>query len=179
MMSSLLSAMSKSFIRWVPAILSLDGAACLETWKLKMNSESWTWDVNFNRELGMMNKKRERETWWPLSTFVVLRGPGWCCKTRVQGKAVYAACHHGWPVCQLVFCTWPYCESSLARRWVPRHIQLSVSTYTREELKAYKSLDGYNFLIQGWVNNVQIISLGGITQVSFITSLQLSNIPKG
>ena len=34
----------------------------------------------------------------------------------------------------------------------------SVSTYTKEEPKAYKSLDGYNFFVQGWVSNIQILS---------------------
>ena len=34
------------------------------------------------------------------------------------------------------------------------------SPYTKEELKAYTSLDGYNFSIQGWVSNIRILSLG-------------------
>ena len=37
----------------------------------------------------------------------------------------------------------------------------SVSTYTREQLKAYKSLDGYNFFVQGWVSNIQCLTTAG------------------
>jgi len=34
------------------------------------------------------------------------------------------------------------------------------SPYTKEELKAYTSLDRYNFNIQGWVSNIRILKLG-------------------
>ena len=37
------------------------------------------------------------------------------------------------------------------------------SPYTKEELKAYTSLDGYNFSIQGWVSNIRILSLGEVS----------------
>ena len=40
---------------------------------------------------------------------------------------------------------------------------LWVSPYTKEELKAYTSLDGYNFSIQGWVSNIRILSLGEVS----------------
>ena len=33
----------------------------------------------------------------------------------------------------------------------------SVSPYTMEELKAYKSMDGYNYFIQGWVGNIDVL----------------------
>jgi len=37
------------------------------------------------------------------------------------------------------------------------------SLYTKEELKAYTSLDEYNFSIQGWVSNIRILSLGEVS----------------
>ena len=37
-------------------------------------------------------------------------------------------------------------------------IQIS-SLYTGESLRAYKSLDGYNFCINGWVSNVSVLSI--------------------
>ena len=33
----------------------------------------------------------------------------------------------------------------------------TTSSYTREQLKAYKSIDGYNVFIQGWVGKVEIM----------------------
>ena len=42
------------------------------------------------------------------------------------------------------------------------------SPYTREELKAYKSLDGYNFFVQGWVSNVQFLNVGTNPVVSVL-----------
>ena len=33
----------------------------------------------------------------------------------------------------------------------------TTSSYAREQLKAYKSMDGYNFLVQGWVGKVEIL----------------------
>ena len=41
---------------------------------------------------------------------------------------------------------------------LPRHIQLS-NTHTHEQLKAYKSLDGFNFYINGKVNSVRVTEL--------------------
>ena len=31
------------------------------------------------------------------------------------------------------------------------------SPYTKDELKAYKSLDGYKYLVAGWVGDVYIV----------------------
>ena len=39
------------------------------------------------------------------------------------------------------------------------YLVVTISLYTREQLKAYKSLDGYNF-INGWVNSVTVLSIG-------------------
>lgn len=33
----------------------------------------------------------------------------------------------------------------------------TTSSYTKERLKAYKSLDGYNFFVQGWVGKVEVL----------------------
>ena len=33
------------------------------------------------------------------------------------------------------------------------------SLYTQDQLKAYKSLDAYNFFVNGWVSNVSVVSL--------------------
>ena len=30
----------------------------------------------------------------------------------------------------------------------------SVSNYTKQQLKAYKSLEGYKYFVDGWINNV-------------------------
>ena len=33
----------------------------------------------------------------------------------------------------------------------------TTSSYTKEHLKAYKSMDGYNFFVQGWVGKVEVL----------------------
>ena len=33
----------------------------------------------------------------------------------------------------------------------------TTSSYTKEQLKAYKSMDGYNFFVQGWVGKVEVL----------------------
>ena len=47
----------------------------------------------------------------------------------------------------------------LAQHWVSWHIQLlsTPSPYTKDQSRAYKSLDGYNFATSGWVNKVQVV----------------------
>ena len=40
------------------------------------------------------------------------------------------------------------------------YLVVTVSLYTREQLKAYKSLDGYNFFTNGWVNSVTVLPIG-------------------
>ncbi len=36
-------------------------------------------------------------------------------------------------------------------------IHRTASIYTKEELKAYKSMDGYNFFIQGWISKIDVV----------------------
>ena len=36
----------------------------------------------------------------------------------------------------------------------------TVSLYTGEEMRAYKSLDGYNFLVNGWLNSITVLATG-------------------
>lgn len=40
------------------------------------------------------------------------------------------------------------------------YLVLTVSSYTCDQVKAYKSLDGYNFFINGWVNDVTVLNTG-------------------
>ena len=42
------------------------------------------------------------------------------------------------------------------------YLILTASLYTHEQLKAYKSLDGYNFYTNGWVSDMRVTA----TQVS-------------
>ena len=40
------------------------------------------------------------------------------------------------------------------------YLVVTVSLYTHEQLKTYKSLDGYNFFVNGWVNSVTVLPIG-------------------
>lgn len=40
------------------------------------------------------------------------------------------------------------------------YLVVTISLYTREQLKAYKSLDGYNFFTNGWVKSVTVLTSG-------------------
>jgi len=40
------------------------------------------------------------------------------------------------------------------------YLVLTVSFYTRDQIKAKKSLDGYNFFANGWLNSVTVLSVG-------------------
>ena len=51
----------------------------------------------------------------------------------------------------------------------------SISPYTKEDLKAYKSLDGYSFFIQGWVSTIEVLSLGD----SFDTTRDCQTLTEG
>lgn len=45
------------------------------------------------------------------------------------------------------------------------------STYTLSELKAYKSLEAYNYFISGWVKDIKTIIISGHHVVSSMVSL--------
>ena len=40
------------------------------------------------------------------------------------------------------------------------YLVLTMSLYTHDQLKAKKSLDGYNFLLNGWLNGVTVVKVG-------------------
>ena len=40
------------------------------------------------------------------------------------------------------------------------YLVLTASFYTRDQIKAKKSLDGYNFFANGWLNSVTVLSVG-------------------
>ena len=42
------------------------------------------------------------------------------------------------------------------------------SPRTQEELKAYKSLDRYNFFVQGWMSNVRVLEIQGDPPVALL-----------
>ena len=50
------------------------------------------------------------------------------------------------------------------------------SAYTLSELKAYKSLEAYNYFISGWVKDIKTIILNGHHLVSSMVSILLSTI---
>ena len=53
------------------------------------------------------------------------------------------------------------------------YLVLTVSFYTQDQLKAYKSLDGYNFFTNGWVNSVTGLNVGK-TNFLFLSTVKHS-----
>ena len=47
----------------------------------------------------------------------------------------------------------------------------ATSSYTREQLKAYKSMNGYSFFVQGWVGKVEILVQDEVVVLKASTSL--------
>ena len=43
-------------------------------------------------------------------------------------------------------------------RDVYNYLVLTVSLYTGEQTRAYKSLDGFNFLVNGWLNSIAVLA---------------------
>jgi len=41
---------------------------------------------------------------------------------------------------------------------VYNYLVLTVSLYTREQMRAYKSLDGFNFVVNGWLNSIAVLA---------------------
>ena len=41
------------------------------------------------------------------------------------------------------------------------YLILTPSEYTHDQLKAYKSLDGYNYFVNGWVSNLNVTKTSG------------------
>ena len=50
------------------------------------------------------------------------------------------------------------------------------SEYTHEKLKAYKSMDGYNFFVNGWVSNVVVTQVEGRQHYLFTATVKHSQI---
>ena len=61
------------------------------------------------------------------------------------------------------------------------YLVLTVSSYMHDQLKGYKSLDGYNFFINGWENDVTVLNTGKPKNFLFLShvkhSQSLSLIP--
>jgi len=50
----------------------------------------------------------------------------------------------------------------------PDVYNLTVSLYTGEEMRAYKSLDGYNFLVNGWLNSIAVLATGSAANKNYL-----------
>ena len=51
---------------------------------------------------------------------------------------------------------------------VYNYLILTVSLYTGEEMRAYKSLDGFNLLVNGWLNNIAVVATGSARQRNYL-----------
>ena len=51
---------------------------------------------------------------------------------------------------------------------VYNYLVLTVSLYTGEEMRAYKSLDGYNFLVNGWLNSIAVLATGSAAHKNYL-----------
>ena len=52
--------------------------------------------------------------------------------------------------------------------------RLAERLYTREMLKAYKTMDGYNFFVNGWVSNIVVTQIDGRQQYHFTATVKHS-----
>ena len=43
---------------------------------------------------------------------------------------------------------------------INNYLVVTVSLHTREQMKAFKSLDVYNFFINGWINSFLVLPIG-------------------
>ena len=51
------------------------------------------------------------------------------------------------------------CGQRLSTRIYFNYLVATPSLYTQDQLKAYKSLDAYNFYVNGWVSDISVVSL--------------------
>jgi len=54
------------------------------------------------------------------------------------------------------------------------YLVLTLSFYTHDQLKAKKSLDGYNFLVNGWLNGTTVVKVGNENNYLFLSTVKHS-----
>ena len=61
---------------------------------------------------------------------------------------------------------------------VYNYLVLTISLYTGEEMRAYKSLDGFNFLVNGWLNNIAVVARGSVRQRNYLFLSAIKHSPE-
>ena len=72
--------------------------------------------------------------------------------------------------CMLEWIDWP----SVSYADIYNYLINTPSEYTHEMLKAYKSMDGYNFYVNGWVSNIVVTQVEGKQHYLFIATVKHS-----
>ena len=71
---------------------------------------------------------------------------------------------------QVEWMEWP----SVAYADIYNYLINTVSEYTHEMLKAYKSMDGYNFFVNGWVSGILVTLIEGSHKYLFTATVKHS-----